>query len=139
MIAEPNDVTDGPRLFDDFYTPSRVRDLLRLYVYLGDSRPPRDPEMDPIIKRVFGPSGWREEAAAKRADIYNALVWLEQRSMEAQYTIRAYYCVGLSLRVIQGYIEREFHRSISHETVRRWRDDGVELMSDYLCGRARRD
>lgn len=121
---------------DEYYTKQRVIDLLKLYPYLSDSRPPRDPEMDPIVKRNFSPSGWREEAATKRADIYSALLWLEKRSVEAQYVVRAYYCVGLSFHKIAPYMRERF-RPMSDDTIERLGKDGVQLMSDFLCGLAR--
>ena len=134
MHAMPNDSTHDVTPPDTYYSPSRVRDLLRLYPYLLDTSPPRDPDMQEIIRRVIGPSGWKEEAICKRADIFRGIVWLEKRSPEAAYILRGYFCVGLPLRALESYIEREFHRQISHETVRRWRDDAVQLVSDFLCG-----
>ncbi|HMM41928.1 MAG TPA: hypothetical protein PKA95_08510, partial [Thermomicrobiales bacterium] len=110
---------------ESYYTPERVRALLRLYPYLADSQPPRDPELGRLARATFGPGGWREEAASKRADIWRAIVWLEQRDWRAAYAVRAYYCVGLPLAVVASYVARadatghEYH----HETIRRWTID----------------
>lgn len=119
---------------EKFYTPDRVRSLLRLYPYLGDSRPPTDPEMAGLARRVFGPGGWREEALAKRGDIGRALAWLAARDWRAAYCVRARYCVGLSLRDIASYLEREHGVSCSHETVRQWTIDAIPLMTLFLSG-----
>lgn len=120
---------------DDYYSPARVRDLLRLYVYLSDSRPPRDPEMSGLVRRMFGPDGWHTEAMAKRSDIYRALVWLERRSVEMQYVIRAAYCVGLEIADIMPYVRSHLRSDATEAIVADWRDDGIEMMSAYLCGR----
>src|SRR5574337_275562 len=40
MQTTNDDAAMRPFMRDEFYTPNRVRDLLRLYVYLLDSRPP---------------------------------------------------------------------------------------------------
>ena len=120
---------------DDFYSPDRIRDLLKFYPYLGDSRPPSDPELAQLAKRMFGPDGWHTEAIAKRADIYRALVWLERRSVEMQYVIRAAYCVGLEIADIMPYVRTHLRSDATEATVADWRDDGIQMMSDYLCGR----
>lgn len=114
------------------YTPERVRALLTLYPYLLDSAPPREPRMEKLSQRVFGPGGWREEAAAKRADIYRALVWLEGRDWRAAYCLRARYAVGLPLRDIAGYLARHDGGSYHLDTIRRWSEDGLALMAGYL-------
>lgn len=119
---------------DSYYTPERVRALLRLYPYLGDSRPPIDPELAGLSRRAFGPGGWREESMTKRADIGRALSWLAGRDWRAAYCVRARYCVGLPLRDIAGYLEREHGASCSHETVRQWTIDAIPLMARFLSG-----
>ena len=129
MHAMPNNPPDT------YYTKERVISLLRLYTYLLDLKPPKDPEMGAVALRVFGPGGWREDAMNKRADIKKAKEWLEQRSPEAGFIVRAYYSVGLPLRALEPYLAKEFGKPVSYETIRRWRDDGVQLMSDYLSGR----
>lgn len=120
-----------------YYTRQRLLDLLRLYPYLLDAQPPKDPELQSSIKRVFGPGGWREEAAAKRADIQQAVLWLEGRDWRAAFIVRACYIVGLSLRHASSYLEREHRVYASHETVRRWKKDSIDLMADYLEGKLR--
>ena len=117
---------------DVYYTVSRVTALLRLYPYLADSRPPKDPELAGIAKRAFGPGGWGEEAQCKRADIYRAILWLHERSPEAAYVIRANVIVGLPLRAARDYLMRVSGCDIHHETVRRWKIDGIIMMSGYL-------
>lgn len=122
MVAEPSEL--GP---DRYYSPDRVRDLLRLYPYLLDRHPPADPDLVLPLRRALGPGGWREEAMARRADIARALAWLaEERDWRAACTLRACYAVGLPLRAIAAYL------GVHHETVRRWRDDGIELLAWYL-------
>lgn len=56
-----------------YYTPTRIRFLLRLYLYLGMVAPPMNPELLEYVQHAFGPSGWREEALARRGDIGRAL------------------------------------------------------------------
>lgn len=137
MQTTNDDAAMRPFMRDEFYTPNRVRDLLRLYVYLLDSRPPRDAEMTGLVQQMFGSDGWQTEAIAKRADIYRALVWLERRSVEMQYVVRAAYCVGLEVADIMPYVRKYLHTDATETMIADWRDDGVELMSDYLCGRVR--
>lgn len=122
---------------DDFYTPERVRDLLRLYVYLADSRPPRDADMSGLVRRMFGPDGWQTEAIAKRSDIYRALVWLQGRSVEMQYVVRCSYAVGLEVADILPYVRKYLHTDATEMMIANWRDDGIKLMSDFLCGRVK--
>lgn len=120
-------------LIDTYYSVDRVRALLRLYPYLLDAQPPTDPELRGLAHKTFGPDGWKAEAAAKRADIWRGIVWLEQRSPEAAYILRANIAVGLPLRNLEGYIRRYFHRDVTYETIRCWKDDGLTMMSWYLC------
>ena len=127
MNAMPNDTQDS------YYSPQRLRFLLGLYPVLGYSKPPADPDMRAKVKAVFGDATWTE-ASAKAADLERAIFWLQEREPRAAYAVRASYIVGLSLRDIQGYYRR-VGIAVSHETVNRWRKDGLELMSAYLCGR----
>lgn len=118
---------------DEFYTVDRVRHLLRIYPELGFSNPPDDPEVRRRVRRVIGDASWTE-ASARAADIERAVHWLNERDWRAAYCVRASYIVGLSLRDIQGYYKRVgIH--VSHETVNRWRKDGLLLMVAYLCGK----
>lgn len=120
------------RVTETYYTPERVKALLRLYPYLGDSRPPTDPELAGIVRRVFGPSGWREEAMAKGADISRAFDWLAARDWRAAYCVRSHYCVRLPLRYVASYLAREDGHEYHHETIRRWTLDSLGLMAQFL-------
>jgi len=123
------------RVVETYYTPERVRALLRLYPYLGDTRPPKDdPELAGLARRVFGPGGWREEAATKRADIERVVVWLETVDWRAAYIVRAYYCVGLPLSAAAAYLSRaDASGRVYHpETIRRWATDSLGLMARHL-------
>lgn len=117
---------------ETFYTPDRVRSLLRLYPYLLDSRPPRDPELGRLAKSTFGAGGWREEAAAKRADIFQAIVKLEQRDWRAAYCVRARFAVGLSLNDIASYVARHEGHRYHHSTIGDWIDAGIDWMARDL-------
>ena len=117
---------------ETYYTPARVRLLLRLYPYLLDARPPSDPELAGIARRVFGPGGWREEAAAKRADIYQAIVTLEQRDWRVAYCIRARFAVGLSLTATASYLARHCGREYHHSTIGELIDAGIDWMARDL-------
>ena len=117
---------------ENYYSPERVIALLRLYPYLLDSRPPKDPELAGLARRAFGPSGWREEAAAKRADIWNAIKQLEQRDWRAAYCVRAYYAVGLSLTATASYLARQCGREYHHSTIRELMDAGIDWMARDL-------
>ncbi len=117
---------------ESYYTPDRIRALLRLYPYLTDAKPPTDPELAGIARRVFGPGGWCEEAAAKRADIWNAVVYLEQVDWRAAYAVRAYYCVGLPFTDVAADLARHDGHQYHHETIRRWTVDGLQLMAQHL-------
>lgn len=121
-----------PKPIDPYYTPQRVRFLLSLYPYLGYSKPPADPDVRAKVKMVFGDATWTE-ASAKAADIERALFWLNERDWRAAFAVRAHHIVGLSLRDIQSYYNR-VGVNVSHETVRRWQKDGLELLSGYLSG-----
>lgn len=116
----------------DLYTPGQLRFLLHLWPYLGYSRPPKDPNMQVSVSKVLKEGGW-EKATAKAADIEMAVRWLNERDWRAAYTVRASYIVGLSLRDISGYLKRQGEPA-SHETVNRWRKDGLELMVAFLNG-----
>lgn len=129
MAAMPQDDRQ-----DAYYTVQRLRWLLHLYPYLGYSKPPQDDEqVRVLVRRVFGRAGW-EEAAARAADIEQAVRWLNDRDWRAAYCVRASFIVGLSTRDISRYLSSQ-GVTVSHETVNRWRKDGLELMSAYLCGK----
>lgn len=117
---------------ESYYTPDRIRALLRLYPYLTDAKPPTDPELAGIARRVFGPGGWREEAAAKRADIWNAIVALEARDWRAAYAVRARFAVGLSLNDIAAYVARHDGHHYHHSTIGAWLDAGIDWMARDL-------
>lgn len=129
MAAMPEDARQ-----DVYYTVQRLRWLLHLYPYLGYSKPPQDDEkVKVLVKRVFGRAGW-EEAAARAADIEQAVRWLNERDWRAAYCVRASYIVGLSEEDIAGYLARRgvvVHRS----TINRWKLDGLANMSAWLNGK----
>lgn len=117
----------------EFYTVDRLKHLLRIYPVLGFSNPPDDPEVRRRVRRVIGDASWTE-ASARAADLERAVRWLNDRDWRAAYAVRASYIAGLPLRDIQGYYSR-IGVLVSHETVNRWRKDGLALMSAYLSGR----
>lgn len=122
-----------PEEQESFYTPARVRHLLKLYPYLGYSRPPQDDEQVRVM--VTRPSGasW-EEPAVRAADIEQALRWLNDRDWRAAYCVRASYIVGLTEDVIAGYLARQgvvVHRS----TINRWKIDGLTNICAWLNGK----
>lgn len=122
---------------DPFYTEARVKHLLRLYPYLQDAKPPKDPDMQPAIRKAFGPGGWQEEAAVRRADIYRALVWLEERDphrgWQVVYALRAYYAVQLPQSQVVKYLRGQGVH-ISQATVSRWCKDSIPLLAAFLSG-----
>lgn len=132
MTADSAAGDTGQVTQDSYYSPERVKALLRLYPYLADSKPPTDPELAGLSRKVFGPGGWREEAAVKRADISSALDWLTQRDWRAAYCVRSVYCVGLPLRAVASYLERADGSAYHAETVRRFVSDALPLMARSL-------
>ncbi|HLI51908.1 MAG TPA: hypothetical protein VKU87_08930 [Thermomicrobiaceae bacterium] len=120
---------------DRYYSPAKVRALLVLYPYLADAKPPTDTDLQLPMRRAFGPGGWKEEALAKKADISRALNALSTRRAWAGDAMRLRYCVGLPLRAIAEGLSRSYGIQLSHETVRVWTVDGIQFMSDYLCGK----
>lgn len=142
MSSEPTPPSRRDHAFEDaqrrYYTKQRVKLLLMLYPYLLDSKPPQDPELAAISHRVFGPGGWKWEAATKRADIRAALDWLHTRDERAELAVRLYYCVGEGGRTMTTTeVAQAVHKS--QPTAWRWIDDGVSLMAWWLCGRQNPD
>lgn len=119
---------------DTYYTLARVRELLKLYPVLAYSKPPKDPDVMVVVKRVIGDASWTE-AAAKAADIERAVRWLNERDWRAAFVIRATLIVGLSERDAKSYLDRVHGISVHHSTVHQWKKDGLVLMSAYLCGK----
>ena len=125
------DITDD----NLFYTVERLRFLLSIYPTLGFSQPPKDAEVRVKWARVTGEAPWAE-AAAKAADIERAIRWLNARDWRAAFVIRAIYIVGLTERDAQSYLKRQGEPA-SRSTIHRWKIDGLDLMSAFLCGRVR--
>jgi hypothetical protein len=117
----------------EFYTVDRLKHLLRIYPVLGFSNPPDDPEVRRRVRRVIGDASWTE-ASARAADLERAVRWLNDRDWRAAFVIRAIYIVGLSERDARSYLERQ-GELVGTGTVHRWKVDGLELLSAYLCGR----
>lgn len=128
MTLEQPTTTDG-----EFYSVERLKFLLAIYPTLGFSKPPKDPEIRVKITALFGEASWAE-ASTKAADIERAIRWLNEKDWRAAYTVRASYIVGLSLRDIRDYLGRQGVH-VSHDTVNRWRKDGLVNMSAFLCGK----
>lgn len=117
---------------ENYYTIGRLRMLLKLYPVLGFSKPPQDPELHLRVQRAVGGASWTE-ASAKAADIERAIRWLNDRDWRAAFVVRATCIVGLTERDARNYLRRS-GVEVSHVTVHRWKVDGLELMSAYLCG-----
>lgn len=126
MAAMPDDVRQ-------YYTVGRLRWLLSIYPYMALSSPPKDPDVRVMVKRAIGDAHWTE-AAAKRADIQQAIFWLNERDWRAAYVVRASYIVGLSERDIKSYLDRQ-GVNVHHSTIHRWKVDGLSLLCAYLNGR----
>lgn len=117
-----------------FYSVARLKQLLPLYTVLGYSRPPKDDETRVKVSRVIGEASW-SKASAHAADLERAIRWLNERDWRAAFVVRATLIVGLSERDARSYLEREYGEYVSQPTVHRWKVDGLELMSAYLCGK----
>lgn len=111
----------------DTYNVGELKFLLRHYTTLGESKPPRNPELHSHGRQRYGESWW-ERAATRRADLEVALRWLKERDWRANYAIRAYHIVGLRQREIASYLE------VDQSTVSRFCQDGLVLMVAYLNG-----
>ena len=120
---------------DRYYSPSKVRALCRLYPFMFDSRPPVDSELAGLVRSGFGPGTWQEEAACKRADIAQALRWLQERNWVIAYCVRSCLIVGLAQRYVAGYLSSETGEYWYQMRVKRAVDTGIEAMAVYLQGR----
>lgn len=134
MIAMLKDDPVFVQANETFYSVARLKELLPLYPVLGHSRPPRDPDVQVKVKRVIGEAPW-SKASAHAADLHRAILWLHNRDWRAAFVIRAVLIVGLSERDARSYLKREHFEDWSQTTVHRWKVDGLELMSAYLCGK----
>lgn len=120
---------------DLYYTRRELQDMLYLYPYLTQRKPPRDDVLAEIKwHNYFGDDGWQQKAARKRSEIYRGIMWLNGRHAGICYAVRASYIVGLPCTAIADYFQRIEHRAIHPDTVNEWRKKGFDWMLEYLNG-----
>jgi len=117
-----------PDVPDDFYSPQRVRSLLRVYPYMDDRKTAQDPELAALMKKKPGTESYWEEVRCRRADLQRAIAWLWDQWGDRADVIRLHYIIGMTQTEIAK--TQRFHGA--QQSISRWCHTGTAMMADFL-------